>query len=815
LPAVVVGSAVLEITVKNNAATPNTERPWNNSTNNADYTSITVNVAPYITGLSRASTYNTARSAQGWYAFSRGEIITLTGFNLKHNTGATTVSLPGAAPITPTASAKNSVTFTVPAAATSGALGLTANGVKAVNTNTDTGFRPAAHYVNPWNAESSASPSGSDPWEDFTSAHVWQSDNTVGTNANRGSFPKSVANAILYDPAMTVNPADGVLHGIYSISWQSGADASRVYRAANNADTATRLLGFSDSILEGDIQYANSSVYAAYNVKGRYSAEPRWNDFGGIYIKGPGGANSQLRAAADDDDHYLVEKSRYNNKPDQFASPHLAVFSSGTGVGDQYLHVSYYDTKDKSIKYRYHKGGEPGTMGHTFDDAATGNGQSDALIADNTFKKWINLDGGYDDEDTAQFILNQTINGTTGVDKGDTDRYLGKFHKNAGDSVEVDDVVATYGTQDEHTLNNAPKQDMNGNTITSNPTNRYLSRHLVAVGDYVTANQVISEYGNSAHTTVYRVLARAAGYVYYLNQTSTVIAGTAVVFRIAKNPYDLVARYKGTITYVNTAVYPSGTATVFTISQKESGQRVVNLSGRPAAGSRHDTGRYNAIDVTSNGHPVIAYFDETSQVLRLAYCSDTGSDYLASKWTVMDVFKAADPNRSETGSYVTMRIDRAGNNAIHIAAYNTAKSALIYIKGTWSAAASGAPVFGDSLAVDTSSGGRADISLDSAGNPWITYTDNNEAEGYGKLKLAYLDSASFARARKDINGRSVAGWEALNIPILFEVKDDRLSVENFPVRGQTPSNNATQFWNAAVGYLSKDLKNFRIAYRAK
>jgi hypothetical protein len=235
-------------------------------------------------------------------------------------------------------------------------------------------------------------------------------------------------------------------------------------------------------------------------------------------------------------------------------------------------------------------------------------------------------------------------------------------------------------------------------------------------------------------------------------------------------------------------------------------------TGQPARSD--NAGFHNAIDVTGNGHPVIVYFDEAGQVLKLAYCSDTGSDYLASRWTIMEVFKSTDPNRLETGAYVTMRIDRSGNNKIHIAAYNSAKSALIYIAGTWNAAATGAPVFGDSLVVDTSAGSRADISLDSAGNPWITYADNNEVEGYNKLKTAYLDSTAFTRELKDMNGRSITGWEALTIPLRYEAKDDRLSVENFPVRGSTGTNSAV-FWNTAVGYLTKDAKSFRVAYRVK
>jgi hypothetical protein len=710
LPDAVVGSVALKTTVYNNAALPvaNTDRAQ--ASYNTDYTSITVNAAPYITGLSRASTYNTARSTQGWYAFSRTEVITVTGFNLKHSTGATTVSLPGATTITVThdgTSPKNKLTFTVPAAATSGTVGLTANNVKAVNTNTGTGYRPTTRYVNPWNKDSSAAIAGSDLWEDFTSAHVWQSDETAGTNANRGILAKTQTTGLLSDPNMTINPANGQLHGIYSMAWQDTGTTNRVITASNAATTGTNLFRYPDPIVEEDIQYANSSVYAIYNVTGNVSGGTGWNDMGGIYIKGPGGADTGIGYADPDGDHYLVEKAAYDELGDQFANPHLAVFKARTtgSANTQYdLHAAYHDTKDGSIKYRYHQGGSPGAMNA------------------NNPRNWINLDGGYDDEDEDHF--NHTINGNN---------------------------------------------NYSGNPST---TQNYRKQAFKSVGDFVTAGEAVIQYGNSNGSVLYNV----------------------------------VASVSGRISFLDTTARPSRDATVFTVSRQD---RIVS----PRTST--NAGRYNAIDVTSDGHPVIAYFDEANQVLKLAYCSNTGSTYVASTWTVMEVLGAGDPNRSETGSYVTMRIDRSGSNAIHIAAYNTAKSALVYVRGTWNAAASGPPSFGSSLMVDTSAGTRADLSLDENGNPWITYADNNEAAGFGKLKLAYFDSTAFTRELKDLNGRSITGWEALNIPIRYEAKDDRLSVENFPVRGTDPTGGATQFWNAAVGYLSKDMQNFRIAYRVK
>jgi hypothetical protein len=699
----VVGSANLKTIVYNNNPTPasNDDRPQGPSTES--YTSIKVEVAPYITGLSRASTYGTARSTQGWYAFSQGETIALTGFNLKHPTEDTVVSLPSAANIAVGgAGTKNAVTFTVPTTliktdgtvttlgAASGALGLTANGVKAVNTNTGTGAKPASHVVNPWNKESAASVSGSDLWEDFTSVHVWQSNDTAANADGSGTISAGKINTprttyaptgndplIVSYPSMTVADAEvgdykaGVLvgtvsymtsndTGIYFI--QSGVGRGNTRHIGDGTSTYpgwTQLFNWVDPVIESDTVF-NTTPYTVYNIQGRWLNDTDWYGIGGIYVKGLGGNDNQFHDGRNGENHYLVEKAKYRDKTDQFANPHIAVHHSGSGAaaGDYDLHVAYHDVDSQSIKYRYIKGGSP-------DSIVNGNTSSNTNtnLTNATIRKWINLDGGIHDDGTQSTTLH----------------------------VGYQEDVVGYGA----------------------------------------------------------------------NSSRVAAHGT----------------------------------------------------GQPARSA--NAGFHNAIDVTSNGHPVIAYFDEASQVLKLAYCSDTGSDYLASKWTIMEVFGVNDPNRLETGAYVTMRIDRAsgGNNKIHIAAYNAAKSALVYTSGTWNANAAGAPVFGDSLTVDTSAGSRADISLDSTGNPWITYADNNEVEGYNKLKAAYLDAGTFTRELKDSNGRSIAGWEALTIPLHYEAKDERLSVENFPVRGSTGTNSAV-FWNTAVGYLTKDAKSFRVAYRA-
>jgi hypothetical protein len=104
---------------------------------------------------------------------------------------------------------------------------------------------------------------------------------------------------------------------------------------------------------------------------------------------------------------------------DQFLNPHI-ITSYGGGI--EHIHVSYYDSKDKSIKYRYNRRGDPnldfgsnnqGTnavaFGATRNATGIGTGGNNegghtTLTAGNNAnyipRAWTNLDGGVDGEDT-------------------------------------------------------------------------------------------------------------------------------------------------------------------------------------------------------------------------------------------------------------------------------------------------------------------------------------------------------------------------------------------------------------------------------
>jgi hypothetical protein len=764
-----VGAATLQVKAVNNKPVPA-------DTDKKETVSLNVDRKPYVTGINRGnSSWVSGRSVQGWYGFAREETVTVTGFNFK-GTGDLTLTVPvssgsgavNAAQTTvtnitdPTEPAGNAAAFAIPAAAKSGALLFSNSGTISVNA-------VDGHTIFPWNQEASVV-EGSGLWDDHIHAHVWQSGNTAGSSSVDGDyFDGTTANPMEY-PSMSIDPANGQLWGAYAYDGNDG-----YAMGTNNFGSAkAELFNWHDPVVETDIYY-NGGRYTVYNIQGRYQNQTGWNNLGGIYIKAPsGGASTGISGSGNNGNHYLVEKGHYNNLSDQFVNPHIVTYKDGSSMR---MHVSYYDSKDGSIKYRHFLEGE-----------AVENGSG-------ATKGWINLDGGYDEHDSVVETYSQTINGTTGVAKGPDDRYLGKFHKNVGDVVNVGDVIAVYGTANNHTINNS-------NNTGSNPStaNRYFSRHLVTLGQYVTTGTPLAEYGNSAHTNVYQLLARADGYVNFQSTTNQP-AGIATVVTLATNPYNLTALTGGTLASMNTADHPSGTDVVFTIANDG---RVVSPR------TPNDTGFYNAIDVTRDGYPVVVYQDRTAGTLKLAYVVNGTSKApdRAANWVTQPVFPAGDPNGTNVGDYVSFRIDKT-NDHIHIAAIRGAE--LIYITGTRNAS-TGAYSFSPSKVVDSpgSVGKWVDLSLDNGGNPYIVYRLSRGA------RLVFLDGSKFNDPLSDRNGQSIAGWEAMNVSTRFRVDDHRLGIENYPVRGG-PANPTAKFWHAAVGYIGEDTTNnaFRIAYYVK
>jgi len=266
-------------------------------------------------------------------------------------------------------------------------------------------------------------------------------------------------------------------------------------------------------------------------------------------------------------------------------------------------------------------------------------------------------------------------------------------------------------------------------------------------------------------------------------------------------------------------------------------ERIVN---RTSTSRTSQAGEHNAIAVTSQGHPVIAYFDAANERLRMAI-SDSTTPYAAAGWVIIPDVTMGDIRGVGAGLYVSIRIDTAATvpaptdenpsatvanpnqNVVHISTFNPNLNSLVYIRGRVNTSASGAARWAFEMArvVDNVGevGRRSTISLDSNGNPWIAYFDEGNAGSMDGVKVAFYNPTRFTRAKNDMFGGSLAGWETMHVPAPHRVQDrtgvwsSRLGLENFPTRGNPTASyggNTGGGWSAAVGFPTTG--PFRIAY---
>jgi hypothetical protein len=238
-----------------------------------------------------------------------------------------------------------------------------------------------------------------------------------------------------------------------------------------------------------------------------------------------------------------------------------------------------------------------------------------------------------------------------------------------------------------------------------------------------------------------------------------------------------------------------------------------NINANNAYGNitrSNSAGQYSAIDYDSSNRPVIAYFDDQNQTLRLLY-ANSDNPTSAAAWTRRYVLPIGHALRIGSGSYVSMKIDHNDSNRIHLAFYNSTYKAVVYAVGT---------ITGDFTAsvIDrvVEGGQWTDISIDNTGsaskraNPWIVYADSSRTGNRDGARIAY--KGAFGRALTDsVTGVDITGWEALTMPSDYQVNNDRLNIAVWPPTGYSGSYATSPIggWNAAVGYGSN---KFRIGY---
>jgi large repetitive protein len=195
-------------------------------------------------------------------------------------------------------------------------------------------------------------------------------------------------------------------------------------------------------------------------------------------------------------------------------------------------------------------------------------------------------------------------------------------------------------------------------------------------------------------------------------------------------------------------------------------------------------GEYVAIDVDENGLPVVLYYNNAAQTLRLARATSTNPTS-PSDWTRQNVFSVGDPNAQFSGQYVTMKFDASGG--LHVVCYRTSSGDLLYL---YAPDADGTDdyVFQNSVVIDSDGavGTWADITLNGT-TPYISYLNNSMTGTFEGLKLAYYDTG-------------LAAWEYEVLPLNAAVANKRTNIEYR--RGSVA-------WTVAVSYASD---NFNVVY---
>jgi len=670
------------------SSTPETARP-NTSPYNRDfpvnlnkYNYITVNTRPYITGFLRnqADFSHNTRSRQGRYMFYRDETAVVKGFNLGDGTTAATISINNGTGINTSNVANADIGKYIQGATTSnnahyrqfqvGAGVATGNGLVtysfkqgAVNTGsgratiTTAGtanpyvagtVRPT--YIQPWNIEYSPGVDGSTLWDDFTQVHIWQSNDTT-SGPDGGRFTKSGTDMEVFDPAMSIDPANGNLwesHNEGGGGSNGGGNTGSTRVSNNNGVGSFLVASFIDPITNSDIfisprqsGYAgnnwNYTVWTASSIIGKPGGGGEWRNFGGIWINGPGGGNVGHTSGVGVNTNngfdaagsvaargqYHGESTFYNafpgtgnNNPpsgptlNQFKNPHIVSYWDNS---NEHIHVSYYDTKDNSLKYRYNRRGQSGTEGQV--SANTGNNsagsdgygnRSNALT--NIPRGWTNLDGKTDEEDqnAASNAANFHSVPTGGSNRVVTTPYS-TTNPRSTDAGEYNSIAVT--NQGYPVIAYYDKAGQKLKLAISNSTTP------IAGSSWTIIHSVITDAA-ATPTTPARKASDFTGTGEYVSIKIDARTATNIVHIAAMNSLNKSLVYiKGTLSY-------SGTTPTYTTTSVQ----VVDSVG--------SVGRWCNLSLDRIGNPWISYQDESYQGSRdgvkLAYYDETTRYYKGS-----------------------------------------------------------------------------------------------------------------------------------------------------------------------------------------
>lgn len=342
-----------------------------------------VDVVPYITAVSRNSTYNTNRARSGAIPLLRGEEgNTITGFNFAAGSG-TSLKITehkngsgSSVPMTGLTLSGSSFTFKVPDTAKDGYLHLVVNGVAAVN-NTN------AYTAS--NMEESDT-YGTAKHSDDRLVHIWR--------VNKEDTFKGSKNAIY--PAMSKG-TDGTLYASFSNYSKSEVYYSNEFTGTSAVEvggtgTTTLFTGY-DPPEETDITVNGTEVNVFYAANYHGGTDEFWGDgttfnwndtspftAGGIYLYDKDAQSTLVNNLSSTPTTkkkakiYRFELFTYDNELQQFKN--IRTLRSGNNI-----YVVYYDRLTGAVKFSW------------VDDSKTPNTSVNAL-------PWCVIDGNTDVTDT-------------------------------------------------------------------------------------------------------------------------------------------------------------------------------------------------------------------------------------------------------------------------------------------------------------------------------------------------------------------------------------------------------------------------------
>ena len=321
----------------------------------ANKTKTSVKSVPYITGVSRKSSYNTKRARSGAIPLLRGEAgNTITGFNFEGsapslkitaNKDGTGVSVP--MDDLTLSSDKKSFSFTVPDTAKDGYLHLVVNGVAAVN-NTNAYTASNMEKSNTY---------GTAKHSDDRFVHIWR--------VNKEDTFKGSKNAIY--PAMSKG-TDGTLYASFSNYSKSEVYYSNAFTGSGSVtagDGATRVFTGYDPPEETDITVNGAEVNVLYAANYHGGTDVQWGDgytfdwndtspftAGGVYLYDKDAKSTLVNnlsttpLAKKDANIYRFELFTYDNELQQFKN--IRTVRSGNNI-----YVVYYDRLTGAVKFAW------------------------------------------------------------------------------------------------------------------------------------------------------------------------------------------------------------------------------------------------------------------------------------------------------------------------------------------------------------------------------------------------------------------------------------------------------------------------------